>query len=131
LTLFLRASSTFGLFKCGRQSLKLSSSGQQRLSFTRVWVLDPSNRIFQPSAFLFYLGSGPSNFYFGLSTLFAQNTQILVAKYQFGFHMSNTKISPRFVTPDGPVFVSSALCQEIFHTYGMKFASMDASGASQ
>jgi hypothetical protein len=45
--------------------------------------------------------------------------------------MLNMKVSPRFGTPDGLVFVSSALCQEIFHTYGMKFAPMDASGASQ
>jgi hypothetical protein len=35
--------------------------------------------------------------------------------------MSNTKVSPRLATPDGPVLVSSAFCQEIFHTYGMKF----------
>jgi hypothetical protein len=48
------------------------------------------------------------------------NPRILVAKYQFGCHMSNTKVSPRLATPDGPVFVSSALCREIFHTYGMK-----------
>jgi hypothetical protein len=59
------------------------------------------------------------------------NAQILVAIYQFGFRMSNTKVSPRFATPDGPVFVSSTLRREIFHTYGMKFAPMDASGASQ
>jgi hypothetical protein len=59
------------------------------------------------------------------------NAWILVAIYQFRCRMSNTKVSPRFATPDGPVFVSSALCREIFHTYGMKFAPMDASGASQ
>jgi hypothetical protein len=59
------------------------------------------------------------------------NARILVAIYQFGCRMSNTKVSPWFATPNGPVFVSSALCQEIFHTYGMKFAPMDASGASQ
>jgi hypothetical protein len=59
------------------------------------------------------------------------NARILVAIYQFGCRMSNMKVSPRFATPDGPVFVSSALCREIFHTYVMKFAPMDASGASQ
>jgi hypothetical protein len=76
LNLSLRASSASGLFECGHQSLKLSSSGQQRLSFTRVWVLDPSNRIFRPSAFLFYSGADrcPSNLYFGLSMLSTQNT---------------------------------------------------------
>jgi hypothetical protein len=59
------------------------------------------------------------------------NAQILVAIFQFGYRMSNTKVSPWFATPDGPVFITSALCQEIFHTYGMKFAPMDVSGASQ
>jgi hypothetical protein len=49
------------------------------------------------------------------------NAQILVAIYQFGCRMSNTKVSPQLATLDGPVFVSSALCREIFHTYGMKF----------
>jgi hypothetical protein len=107
---FLRASSAFKLFGLGRQSLKLSPPSQQRFYFIQV---------------------RPPNLCFGLSTLFAQNTQILVATYQFGCHMSNTKVSPRFATPDGPVFVSNALCREIFHTYGMKFAPMDASGASQ
>jgi hypothetical protein len=48
------------------------------------------------------------------------NAQILVAIHQFGCRMSNTKVSPRLATPDGPVFVSSALYREIFHTYGMK-----------
>jgi hypothetical protein len=128
--LFLQASSASVLFEYGHQFLKLSSSGQQRLSFTRAWVLDPSNRIFWPSALLFYSGSDPSNLYFGLSTLSAQNTQILVAIYQFRCRMSNTKVSPRFATPDGPIFVSSALCRVTLHTFGMKSAPMDASGAS-
>jgi hypothetical protein len=48
------------------------------------------------------------------------NTRILVAIYHFRYHMSNMKVSSRLTTPDGPVFVSSALCQENFHTYGMK-----------
>jgi hypothetical protein len=48
------------------------------------------------------------------------NTQILVAIYQFRCRMSNTKVSPRLTTPDGPVFVSSALCRENFYTNGMK-----------
>jgi hypothetical protein len=49
------------------------------------------------------------------------NARILVAIYQFRCRMSNTKLSSQLATLDGPVFVSSALCQEIFHTYGMKF----------
>jgi hypothetical protein len=44
----LRASSASALFECGLRSLKLFSSGQQRLNITRVWVFDPSNRIFWP-----------------------------------------------------------------------------------
>jgi hypothetical protein len=58
----LRASSATALFEYGCQSLELSFSGQQRLSFTRVWVLDPSIRIFRPSAFLFGLRSLKSLF---------------------------------------------------------------------
>jgi hypothetical protein len=53
--------------------------------------------------------------------MLALNARVLVAIYQFGCRMSNTKISSRLATLDGPVFVSSVLCQEIFHTYGMKF----------
>jgi hypothetical protein len=49
------------------------------------------------------------------------NARILVVIYQFGCRMSDMKVSPRLATPDGPVFVSSALCQEIFHTYSIKF----------
>jgi hypothetical protein len=48
------------------------------------------------------------------------NTRILVAIYQFRCLMSNTKVSPQLTTPDGPVFVSSTLYRENFHTYGMK-----------
>jgi hypothetical protein len=53
-----------------------------------------------------------SNLSFGLSTLLIQHARILVAIYQFGCRMSNTKVSPRFATPDGPVFVSNALCRK-------------------
>jgi hypothetical protein len=150
---FLRASSAFILLKCGLRSLESSTSGQQRLYVIRLRAsvpriilfrpaaplryssvgFDPSNRIFWPSVLSFYSDTDrcPSNLYFGLSMLSTQNARILVAIYQFGCRMSNTKVSPRFAIPNGPVFVSSALCREIFHTYGMKFAPMDASGASQ
>jgi hypothetical protein len=47
-----------------------------------------------------------------LSMLLNQHARILVAIYQFGCRMSNTKVSPRFATPDGPVFVSNALCRK-------------------
>jgi hypothetical protein len=49
------------------------------------------------------------------------NARILVAIYQFGCRMSNAKVSLQLATLDDPVFVSSVLCREIFHTYGMKF----------
>jgi hypothetical protein len=129
----LRASSAFKLFETGLRSLELSSSGQQCPQIIRARASVPRVISFEPAALLLYssLGPGPSNLCFELSALFAQNTQILVATYQFGCRMSNTKVSPRFATPDGLVFVSSALCREIFHTYCMKFAPMDASGASQ
>jgi hypothetical protein len=31
------------------------------------------------------------------------------------------KVSPQLATLDDPVFVLSAFCREIFHTYGIKF----------
>jgi hypothetical protein len=131
--LSLRASSAFELFEFELRSLEILSSGQQCLRIIQVRASVPRTSFFGPAVPSNYSSSGssPSNFYFGLSTLFTQNTRILVAKYQFGCRMSNTKVSPWFTTPDGPIFVSSALCREIFHTYGMKFAPMDASGASQ
>jgi hypothetical protein len=48
------------------------------------------------------------------------NARILVAIYQFGCRMSNTKVSPQLATLDGPAFVSGALCRENFYTNGMK-----------
>jgi hypothetical protein len=147
----LRASSAFKLFETGLQFLELSSSGLQCLQVIRAWALVPriiffgpavpsnySSLGFSPSNHLFRASSASALFEFGprsLESLFrainTQNTRILVATYQFGCRMSNTKVSPRFATPDGPVFVSSTLCREIFYTYGMKFAPMDTSGASQ
>jgi hypothetical protein len=108
-----RAGSASTLFGYGCPNPQNTSLGRWRLHFVRIWA----------DAF--------SNLSFGLSTLLIQHARILVAIYQFGCRMSNTKVSPWFATPDGPVFVSNALCREIFHTYGMKFAPMDASGASQ
>jgi hypothetical protein len=148
---FFRASSAFKLFETGLWSLEVSSSGQQCLQVIRDRALVPriiffgravpSNCLslgFSPSNHLFRASSASALFKFGLLSLESLfraintlNTRILVAIYQFGCRMSNMKVSPRFATPDGPVFVSSALCRETFHTYGMKFAPMDVSGASQ
>jgi hypothetical protein len=139
------------LFEPGLWSLELSHSGQQCLQIIRAWASVPRIISFESAALLLYSSSGPcpSNHLFRVSSASALfkfgplsleslfwaintlNTWILVATYQFACRMSNTKVSPRFATPDGPVFVSSALYREIFHTYGMKFAPMNASGASQ
>jgi hypothetical protein len=128
----LRASSASALFECGLWSLELSSSGQQRLYVIRLWALvpriilfgpaaplryssvgfNPSNRIFRPSVLSFYSDTDrcPSNLYFGLSMLSSHLSQNMVATNWFGCRMSNTKVSPRLATPDGPVFISSVLC---------------------
>jgi hypothetical protein len=81
---------------------------------------DHSNRIFWPSVFSFYSDTDrcPSNLFFVLSML--RISRNMVAIRQFGCRMSNTKISPQLATLDGPVFVSSVLCQDNFHAYGMK-----------
>jgi hypothetical protein len=149
----LRASSASESFECGLWSLESSSSGHQRLRIIRVRESVPQIVFFGPAAPQHYssLGFGPLELHLSAISVFIlfgcrslsfkslfwainalhHNTRILVAINQFGCRMSNTKVSPRFATPDGPVFVSSVLCREIFHTYGMKFAPMDASGATQ
>jgi hypothetical protein len=75
----------------GQQSPDFPSSGAIRASAS-VWVeiLAPQN----PCSFLF--------------------TRILVAIYQFGCRMSNTKVSPQLATLDGPVITSNALCWDNF-----------------
>jgi hypothetical protein len=59
----LRASSASASFECGRQSLELSSSGRQRLYFTRVWAPVPRIIFLRPAAPLHYssAGASPSN----------------------------------------------------------------------
>jgi hypothetical protein len=117
----LRASSASTLFDCGLRSLELFSSGQQRLYVIRVWVLIPRITSFGHQCFH---SIRIRTAVLRISILCYQCfriAQILVAIYQFGCRISNTKVSPRLATPDGPVFVSGALCREIFHTYGMKF----------
>jgi hypothetical protein len=89
-----RAGSASILFGYGCPNPRNASLGRWRLHFIRIWA----------DAF--------SNLSFGLSMLLIQHARILVAIYQFGCHMSNTKVSPRFATPDGPVFVSNALCRK-------------------
>jgi hypothetical protein len=60
---FLRASSAFVLFECGFRSLKLLSSGQQRLRIIRVRASVPRIAFFGPAAPSYYscAGFGPSN----------------------------------------------------------------------
>jgi hypothetical protein len=67
----LRASSASALFEYRLRPLELFSLGQQRLYIIRVWVSDPSNRIFRPSVLSFYsdMDRCPSNLYFMLSML--------------------------------------------------------------
>jgi hypothetical protein len=99
---FLRASSAFILFECGRFVPRIASSGLHRLHIFEYGLLSPSN------------------LYFGLSMLSSHLFRNMVAINRFGCRMSNTKVSPQLAILDGPVFVSSALCRESFHAYGMK-----------
>jgi hypothetical protein len=70
----------------------LSNSGEQRLS------LDSGGSFSSAKSFL----------------MLALVTRILVAIYQFGCRMSNTKVSPQLATLDGPVIASNALCWDNF-----------------
>jgi hypothetical protein len=79
-----QACSATMLFEYGRLNPRNASLGCYSLHSVRVWA----------DAF--------SNLSFGLSTLLFQHARILVAIYQFGCRMSNTKVSPRFATPNGP-----------------------------
>jgi hypothetical protein len=137
----LRASSAFQLFEAGFRSLELSSSvvffGTAVPSKYSSLNFDPSNHLFRADSSSTLFGYGCpnprnaslgrwrlhfvriwanafSNLSFGLSTLLIQHARILVAIYQFGYRMSNTKVSLRFATPEDPVFVSNALCRENF-----------------
>jgi hypothetical protein len=114
---YFRASSAFEIFEVGLRSLELFLSGQQRLQAIRGWALILQAAFFWSSnAFeefeyeLWAFEPSFSNLSFELSTLLNQQTRVLVAIYQFGCRMSNTKVSPRFATSNGPVFVSDALC---------------------
>jgi hypothetical protein len=113
---FLRASGAFELFAPGLRSLESSSSGQQCPQIIRVWASVPRIISSEPAAIPLYSSLAPESL-FRANNTFRSNTRILVVTYQFGCRMSNTKVSPQFATPDGPVFVSNALCREIFHTY--------------
>jgi hypothetical protein len=89
-----RACSATMLFEYRRLNLRNASLGCWSLHSDRIWA----------DAFL--------NLSFELSTLLNQHARILVAIYQFRCRVSNMKVSPRFATPDGPVFVSNALCRK-------------------
>jgi hypothetical protein len=135
-----QASSAFKMFEAGLRSLESTLSGQQRLQDIRgrasgpqivffrassaFEILDPS---FSLSSCLFGSVVASENssssceplihpfsgLSFELSTLLNQHARILVANNQFGCRMSNTKVSPRFAIPDGPVIVSNALCWKL------------------
>jgi hypothetical protein len=108
----LRASSAFELFKIFESELRSfesSLSSRQCFYTIRIWMSEPSKCIRLHSVRVW--ADAFSNLSFGLSMLLNQHARILVAIYQFGCRMSNTKVSPRFATPDGLVFVSNALCR--------------------
>jgi hypothetical protein len=137
---FLWASSASIFFECRLRSLESFSSGQQGLHILRVRGSVPRIIFFRPAVPLYYLSVsfGPSNHFLwacsasvlfecgfsSLESLLAINAFIsarnTVAIGRFGCRMSNTTISPQLATLDGPVFVSSALCQENFRSYSMK-----------
>jgi hypothetical protein len=126
----LWASSASTLFDYGLWSLELFSSGQQRLYVIRVWVSIPRIASFGHQSFhSIWIRTAVLQISVLCYQCF-QMAQNMVTIRQFGCRISNTKISPLLATLDSPVFVSSALCQENFYIYGMKFASMDASSAS-
>jgi hypothetical protein len=106
-------------------------------------MLCPSNHFIRPSAPPYYLSMdalslkslhqafsasilfkygllSPLNLYFGLSMLSSHLSRNMVAINRFGCRMLNTKVRPQLATLDGLVFVSSVLCRENFHAYGMK-----------
>jgi hypothetical protein len=96
-------------------------SGRQRRYCNQPWASVPRLAIIQGQQRLsLNLGITSSSPKSGFMLMLTFDTRILVAIYQFGCRMSNTKVSPQLATLDGPVFISRALCRENFHTYGMK-----------
>jgi hypothetical protein len=106
----LRDGSAFKLFEPGLQSLESSLSSQQHFCFIQVWALVPRISIsgYQHSKYLNFGGNIP--------------VQMPYVKYEGKSTVCNTRWSG--------IRIKRALL-EIFHTYGMKFAPMDASSASQ
>jgi hypothetical protein len=96
-------------------------SGHQRRYCIQPWASVPRLPLIQGQQCLnFNSGVNPSSLKSNTMLMLTLNAQILVAIYQFGYRMSNTKVSPQLATLDVTVFVSSALYRENFHTYGMK-----------
>jgi hypothetical protein len=96
-------------------------SGHQHCYCNQPWASLPKFSLIQGQQRLsFNSGVTPGSPKLGFMLMFTLDAQTLVAIYQFGCRMSNTKVSPQLATLDGPVFVSGALCWENFHTYDMK-----------
>jgi hypothetical protein len=96
----LQASSAFTLFECVFRSL------ESHLSAISAFIL---------------LGYGLLSFESLFCAINAfEIARNMVAICQFGWRMSNIKVSPHLATLDGPVFVSSALCRDNFRSYSMK-----------
>jgi hypothetical protein len=97
-------------------------SCHQRCYCNQPWASVPNFSLIQGQQRLsFNSGVTSSSLKSGLMLMLTFDTRILVAIYQFGCRMSNTKVCPQLAILDGLVFVSSALCRENFHTYSMKF----------
>jgi hypothetical protein len=100
-----------------------SSRGHQRRIFIRPWASVPRLSLIQGQQCLNFdsrVNFGSLEFNSMHTLTLTLNAQILVAIYQFGCRMSNTKVSPQLATLDGPTFVSGALCRENFYTNGTK-----------
>jgi hypothetical protein len=100
-----------------------TSHGHQCRIFIRPWASVPMLSLIQGQQCLNFdsrVNFSSSEFNSMHTLTLTLNARILVAIYQFGCRMSNTKVSPQLATLDGPTFVSGALCRENFHTNGMK-----------
>jgi hypothetical protein len=142
------ASSASGLFEFGPWSLESSIFGLATPSCYSIADFGPSNYLLRASsASTLFEGGCPilriTSFSHQHFVLFGCSS--LSFEFLFGaFNALHSKylnlggnipvqmpyVKPRFATPDGPVFVSSTLSRVTFHTFGMKSASMNASGAS-
>jgi hypothetical protein len=107
---FLWASSASILLECGFWFHESLSSVQQRLCI--IWM-----RVFIP-----WISSRYQCFHFCLKYGGNRPIWMLYVKYEDKSTISNTR---------GPVFVSSTLCRENFHAYGMKYCTDGRIGCLQ